>query len=997
MSISVEYQVSSPRSPLSLILSFMYSTCRYYRSISVLGTLLLALGCLYSQTPEVLLAEERYAEAAMAFTERGKRTDYIAAGEAWLKVDSFSLARQQLRQAISPKADSLSGLAHHKIGLSHYYEFDDAGAVAAFRRAIIVRDAILPPGHLDRAHSRSNMAGSMLYLGQTDSAGLLLREAIDIYASAPRSDTLNWLRSLIDLMQVSIELRDYQVGTSAAASALNLLRQAPSLRLRDQHSAYYTAGATYRSFAEVGKARINAQKALDLARQIESPEDQIQALNLLAAIADTEGQPEKYVGFLEQAGDIARRHELVNGDLGLLYYNLARAYWQLGDRRQAESNAALANPLLVEFAPYQLPSLMSIKGVIFREQQLLTEALSAFNVGLYQLSGLPVDENTLHYPIPDSLEGYQLEIAADLLGDRADVLSKLNQKAEALADYDLLFTVQDLLRARVSSDESRRYLSQNLRPFFDRAIDLHIARYAETAAQDDLWRAFELSERAKAYSLLTSLQQGRAKMPKREVELRGRIAQLERSVAADPAQQAHLDAARLQLDRLLQLGRQELNTPDFSLDRAALLALLDRHDMDLMAFHLGKETGHLFLLEKGAGRLSWSRIDAPNQLAGSVKAFRAAIVNSAYRLKSLKSPAEQTKLDETFLQSGLTLKNQLFPEGEVPLPTGNMAIITDGALSFLPFGCLPLAPAALPLNYRQVDYLQRDRQLNYAYSAAFLLAVSNSPPVAHDYNLLAFAPEFKGVGSSISLSRAAKRPATRIGERALPGLSPLRHNLEEVSAITDLVPGARAYLATAADRKNFLEAVDNGSILHLSTHGMVNAAEPQFSFVAFTQLGDSLELEELLYFNDLSSLRLQTELVVLSACETNLGAYVPGETTLSLASAFAAAGARSTLTSLWQVDDAATKELMVNFYESLTKGKSRGEALVAAQKSHLEGGDYAHPYYWSAFTLYGEPGALNFSASPWKGWSGSLIYPLIGIVVLLLILLLLRRKRRGLA
>ncbi|MEM9525689.1 MAG: CHAT domain-containing protein [Bacteroidota bacterium] len=967
----------------------MFPTCRYLRGISALSTLLLAFGCLYGQTPEVLLAEERFAEAAHAFANRGERSDHLAAGEAWLKIDSFSLAREQLRQAITSGPDSLSGLAHHKIGLSHYYEFDDAGAVAAYRQAIRIRDEILPANHLDRAHSRSNMAGSLLYLGQTDSAGLLLREAIDIYASAPQSDTLNWLRSLIDLMQVSIELRDYQVGTSAASSALNLLKQAPGLRLRDQQSAFYTAGATYRSFEEVGNAKINAEKALDLAKQMESPEDQVQALNLLSAIADTDGKPKQYITYGEQAVAISRNNELVNGELGLLYFNLARAYWQQGNSDKAESNADLAAPLLAEFAPYQLPGLANVRGSILREQQDLEAALAAFNNGLYQISGLPIEENTLHYPAPDSLEGYQLEVTAAILGDRAEVLAQLGKSTEALADYNLLFTVQDLLRARVSSDESRRYLSQNLRPFFDRAIDLYVSRFNETADQEDLWRAFELSERAKAYSLLTSLQQGRTKMPKREAELRGRIAQLERTATSDPSQQAYLDAARLQLDRLLQLSREELAAPDFSVDRQALLGWLQQGDMDLLAFHLNKETGHLFLLDKSSGRLSWSNINKANELANSVKAFRDAVVNSAYRLKSLRPAAEQHQLDEAYLQNGLALKAQLFQGGNATIPTGNIVLITDGALNFLPFGCLPLQDEEIPLNYQQVNYLQSDRQLNYAYSVAFLLAVADAPSVPHDFNLLAFAPEFKGTAGPASLSRATKRPLTRIGERALPGLSPLRHNAAEVAAITDLVPSARAYLAKAADRKNFLDAMENGGILHLSTHGMVNAAEPQFSFVAFSQLGDSLELEELLYFNDLSSLRLQTELVVLSACETNLGAYVPGETALSLASAFAAAGARSTLTSLWQVDDAATKELMVRFYEGLTAGKSRGEALLLAQQSHLNSSDYGHPYYWSAFTLYGEPGTLTFTTA---SWGSALIYPVLGIVVLLLIFLFLRRK-----
>ncbi len=88
---------------------------------------------------------------------------------------------------------------------------------------------------------------------------------------------------------------------------------------------------------------------------------------------------------------------------------------------------------------------------------------------------------------------------------------------------------------------------------------------------------------------------------------------------------------------------------------------------------------------------------------------------------------------------------------------------------------------------------------------------------------------------------------------------------------------------------------------------------------------------------------LAAELAVLSACETNLGKYVAGENVLSLASAFTAAGARSTLTTLWSVNDEATKELMVAFYRALTAGKTRSEAVAAAQAEHQEKPDVAHP------------------------------------------------------
>jgi CHAT domain-containing protein len=250
--------------------------------------------------------------------------------------------------------------------------------------------------------------------------------------------------------------------------------------------------------------------------------------------------------------------------------------------------------------------------------------------------------------------------------------------------------------------------------------------------------------------------------------------------------------------------------------------------------------------------------------------------------------------------------------------------------------------------------------------------------VSYQHTLLGFAPSFGGEASAEAVGRSVSL-AARLGERALAGLQPLRFNRAEVEDIADMVPGTRIFVGDRATRSQFLAEIGEGQILHLSTHGMVNAADPKLSFVAFTQRGDSLELEELLYYNDLAALPLQTELVVLSACETSLGTYVPGETTLSLATAFTAAGARSTLTTLWQVDDAATRDLMVAFYRELATGKNRSEALSAAQLAQLEGGDFAHPYFWSAMTLYGEAGPIDFAGGGFtlEYWTGALIALLV--------------------
>jgi CHAT domain-containing protein len=108
-------------------------------------------------------------------------------------------------------------------------------------------------------------------------------------------------------------------------------------------------------------------------------------------------------------------------------------------------------------------------------------------------------------------------------------------------------------------------------------------------------------------------------------------------------------------------------------------------------------------------------------------------------------------------------------------------------------------------------------------------------------------------------------------------------------------------------------------------------------------------------------MRIDADLVVLSACDTGLGKELGAEGLIGLTRAFQYAGARSTIASLWSVEDVHTAELMVSFYNNLRAGAAKDEALQAAQigfiKKAINGGPDAYvadPYYWAAFQLSGD-------------------------------------------
>ena len=104
-----------------------------------------------------------------------------------------------------------------------------------------------------------------------------------------------------------------------------------------------------------------------------------------------------------------------------------------------------------------------------------------------------------------------------------------------------------------------------------------------------------------------------------------------------------------------------------------------------------------------------------------------------------------------------------------------------------------------------------------------------------------------------------------------------------------------------------------------------------------------------------------TELVVLSACDTSSGTLQTGEGVYGLQRALTVAGARSTLLSLWKVDDAATAAFMQRYFDLLKQGLGRMDALVQVQqefRSNPQETDWADHKYWAAWQLTGDGGPM---------------------------------------
>jgi CHAT domain-containing protein len=170
---------------------------------------------------------------------------------------------------------------------------------------------------------------------------------------------------------------------------------------------------------------------------------------------------------------------------------------------------------------------------------------------------------------------------------------------------------------------------------------------------------------------------------------------------------------------------------------------------------------------------------------------------------------------------------------------------------------------------------------------------------------------------------------------------------QEAKVLERINRGARVLLRSQATETALRKFGPQYREIHFAMHGKFDSSNAMSSGL---YMAKDAENDGVLSVSELYDLQLNADLVVLSACETALGDTSKGNDVVGLNRGFLFAGARSIVSSLWEVDDNATRDLMVAFYQQRARhGKAGG--LRQAQLATLK--KYPHPYYWAAFQMSG--------------------------------------------
>jgi len=191
-------------------------------------------------------------------------------------------------------------------------------------------------------------------------------------------------------------------------------------------------------------------------------------------------------------------------------------------------------------------------------------------------------------------------------------------------------------------------------------------------------------------------------------------------------------------------------------------------------------------------------------------------------------------------------------------------------------------------------------------------------------------------------------------------LCPLPEAEQEVSSIAKSFGPtvSKVFIGREASEKTFKALAPNYSVIHLATHGVIDNRQPLYSHLVLTKTEADPDNDGRLEARQIMDMKLNADLVVLSACETANGKISPGEGVMGTSWAFFVAGARSMLVSQWRVNSASTSQSMMSFYQALETKKNdqsgkKAKALQEATLRLMNDDRYRHPFYWAGFILIG--------------------------------------------
>jgi CHAT domain-containing protein len=543
---------------------------------------------------------------------------------------------------------------------------------------------------------------------------------------------------------------------------------------------------------------------------------------------------------------------------------------------------------------------------------------------------------------------------------RALALRQQNRLDEAIASIAAVTDGVETARSAIQRSELRTSYVATVRGYFDLEIDL-LQQNGESAA------AFEVSERARARTLLDGLAESAAKIRKGvdpDLLARQRTVQAQLNAKENYRTQIALrdgetsarataigrDVARLveQWDEIRAKIRNsspayaQLQAPEPTTLQRIQKTLLDPGSV-LVEYHLGPARSYAWVIDRTS--ITVRQLPAANEIDEIARAYHNLLSADIAPLAAADRIRRTTRVNAL----GGRLAALVWKPIESRVASRRVLLVPDGVLQYVPFAALPRSGGEPLIVHNEVVYLP---------SASVLESIrQHSRPMRPHPIAAVFAdPVFSKNDPRLTTSRDTSAPAqTRAADGGLYGR--LRFSRDEADAIDALAPDAfTAVDFVAAKQTVMTRDLRTYQVVHFATHGSLNTQRPELSGLVLSLVdANGKPTDGFLRLHEIYNLDLDADLVVLSACRTALGREVYGEGLIGLTRGFMYAGASRVVSSVWNVDDRASARLMALFYDAMfTRHLSPASALRDAQLSLLRQARWADPHYWAAFGIQGD-------------------------------------------
>ncbi len=530
---------------------------------------------------------------------------------------------------------------------------------------------------------------------------------------------------------------------------------------------------------------------------------------------------------------------------------------------------------------------------------------------------------------------------------------RAGQSKEGTRDLYRAIDILDRQRARIGgTEEARISFEATLGDYYHACLEglIQLGRPAD---------AFHALERGRARSFLSLLAERDLRLSDLPAELAAERRQVDAEYDRVQSQLAHLDTSRddAEIERLtgdlrdLQ-ARQEEIIAKVRRESPHSAALQDPQPLDLAAARRALDPGTVLLEYAVGAEKTWIFVVQSENTGGfGLSVFPVAAGDKRLRkeVESFRRLLQRPGSDRATLQARARhLYGLLVRPAERQITAARRILISpDGPLHTLPFAVL----------MRGNHYLAEWKPLHSVLSATLYAELKRSRPAQRDL----LAERLDAFGAPIyprSVPDTPVDPEVRETLRRGWTLKPLPSSRKEVEAIAALYPQAHTYLGPDATEEKAKSLGADSRLVHFACHGLLDERFPLNSALALTLPEHPVEGQDnglLQAWEIFESVRLDADLVTLSACDTALGKEMGGEGLVGLTRAFQYAGARSVLASLWGVSDVSTANFMKRFYGYLRSGKDKDEALRAAQIDQIrEKSRSSHPFHWAAFELFGD-------------------------------------------